>query len=39
MNEEIKNKRDRTRHNSKHIKVKGGERQRWNLIDTLNDLE
>ena len=39
MNEEIINKRDRTKHNSKHTKVKGGERQRWNLIDNLNDLD
>ena len=39
MNEEIRNKRGRTKHNSTHTKVKGSERQGWNLIDTLNDLD
>ena len=38
MNEEIRNKRDKTKHNSTHTKVKGSERLGWNMTDTLNDL-
>ena len=39
MNEEIRNKGDKTKQNSTHTKVKGSERQGWNLIDTLNSLD